>query len=121
MGKRRLKMLQPTAARLGPRVAVASGPGRDKVRAKIDPSRRWYKSARWQRLRKVVLARDLWTCRQTGVLLTDRPNQPHSAVVDHIRPHRGDPGRFWDIDNLQAVTKCWHDGEKQRQERAGKA
>lgn len=121
MGKRRLKMLQPTAARLGPRVAVASGADRDKVRARMYPSRKWYNQAKWKRLRRAVLLRDGWTCRQTGVLLTDRPNLPNSAVVDHVLPHRGDPERFWDIGNLQAVAKEWHDGEKQRRERSGEA
>ena len=121
MGKRRLKMLQPTAARLGPRVAVASGADRDKVRGRMDPSRKWYSSARWRRLRQLVLVRDGWTCRQTGELLSATPNRPNSAVVDHVLPHRGDPEKFWDIDNLQAVAKGWHDSEKQRRERAGEA
>lgn len=121
MGKHRLKMLQPKAARLAPRVAVASGEGRDKVRARMDPSRKWYGSARWRRLRQAVLVRDGWTCQQTGQLLTDTPNRPNSAVVDHIQPHRGDPELFWDPSNLQAVAKGWHDSEKQRRERAGEA
>jgi 5-methylcytosine-specific restriction protein A len=32
-----------------------------------------------------------------------------SVVVDHIRPHRGDMGLFWDRDNWQALSKPCHD------------
>lgn len=79
--------------------------------------RQWYKSARWQRLRLEVLTRDLYTCQQTGVILSGRANAPDSPVVDHKVRHNGDPALFWDINNLQAVSKAWHDSEKQRQER----
>jgi len=79
--------------------------------------RQWYKSARWQRLRLEVLIRDLYTCQQTGVILAGKANSPDSPVVDHKVPHRGDPALFWDINNLQAVSKAWHDSEKQRLER----
>lgn len=81
--------------------------------------RGWYKLKRWQDLRAEVLRRDGYQCRQTGVLLVGKAPAPDSAVVDHIRPHRGDPDLFWDIDNLQAVSKAWHDSDKQRIERGG--
>lgn len=35
-------------------------------------------------------------------------------VVDHIQPHRGDKGLFWDRDNWQALCKPCHDGDKRR-------
>ncbi len=38
---------------------------------------------------------------------------PNSPVVDHTRPHRGDPDLFWDEDNLQAMLKEYHDRVKQ--------
>lgn len=38
------------------------------------------------------------------------------AVVDHIRPHRGDPVLFWDENNWQALCKFCHDSRKQRVE-----
>ncbi len=38
---------------------------------------------------------------------------PKSPVVDHVRPHRGGPDLFWDEDNLQAVSKAYHDRVKQ--------
>jgi 5-methylcytosine-specific restriction protein A len=78
--------------------------------------RSWYKSARWQALRLEVLVRDLYTCRQTGVLLTGKHPAPNSPVVDHVVPHRGDERLFWDIDNLQAVSKAYHDSDKRKME-----
>lgn len=81
--------------------------------------RGWYKSARWQKLRHLVLERDLYTCQHTGVLLTGRAPAPDSPVVHHRLPHKGDEHLFWDINNLEAVSKEWHDSEAQRQERNG--
>ncbi|APZ53125.1 AAA domain-containing protein [Salipiger abyssi] len=72
-------------------------------------------------MRLEVLTDALWTCCKTGRMLTGEHPEPHSAVVDHIRPHNGDPDLFWDRDNLQAVTKEWHDSIKQARERADKA
>lgn len=92
----------------------------DAERRDAKPWRKWYSTARWRALRLAVLARDGWKCRQTGVLLSGVPYAPDSAVADHIVPHRGDPALFWDIDNLQAVAKEWHDGRKQRQDRASR-
>jgi hypothetical protein len=37
-------------------------------------------------------------------------------VVDHIKPHRGDPELFWDEANLMAVSKAYCDSEKQKAE-----
>jgi 5-methylcytosine-specific restriction endonuclease McrA len=75
--------------------------------------RAWYKTARWQRLRRSVLERDNWTCVQSGVLLVGKHPAANSPVVDHIRPHHGDPSLFWDEGNLQTVSKGWHDKVKQ--------
>ncbi|WP_156461285.1 HNH endonuclease [Devosia sp. Root436] len=79
--------------------------------------RGWYKSARWQALRQEVLARDLYTCQHTGVLLTGKAPAPDSPVVHHKVPHKGDERLFWDMSNLEAVSKEWHDSEAQREER----
>lgn len=79
--------------------------------------RSWYHSARWQDLREAVLIRDLYTCQHTGVILVDGNRRPNSAVVHHKIPHRGDEQLFWSIDNLELVSKAWHDSEAQRQER----
>lgn len=86
-----------------------------------DAWRKWYSTARWARLRRKVLARDLWTCQATGVALVSGRTAPNAAVVDHIRPHRGNPALFWDERNLRAVCKQWHDSEKQRLEKRGLA
>ncbi len=54
----------------------------------------------------------------TGTLLVGKYPAPNSPVVDHIRRHGGDPELFWDPSNLQALSKEYHDREKQRQEYA---
>lgn len=79
--------------------------------------RGWYKSARWQQLRLEVLTRDLYTCQHTGVLLTGKAPAPDSPVVHHKVPHKGNEHLFWDINNLEAVSKAYHDSEAQREER----
>jgi len=42
-----------------------------------------------------------------------------ARIVDHIRPHRGDLGLFWDSNNWQSL--CWtcHSSTKQRSEKSG--
>ena len=80
--------------------------------------RKWYRTERWQKLRREVLRRDAYTCQQTGEMCIGKYPEPNSPVVDHRRPHRGDEKLFFDPDNLQCVSKAFHDGEKQRQERA---
>ncbi len=40
-----------------------------------------------------------------------------ATVVDHIKPHRGDPKLFWDQENWQALCARHHDRDKQREER----
>ena len=77
----------------------------------------WYNTARWRALRKVVLRRDKSKCQQTGALLCGKYPAPNSAAIDHIVPHKGDPDLFWNIDNLQSVTKAWHDSVKQAEEK----
>lgn len=104
-------------SRLGGGVDPETGRSRDRDR----PWRGWYKTGRWQRLRRKVLKRDGYTCQATGVLLTGVPPAPDSPVVDHIVPHRGDARLFWDAHNLRAVSKAWHDGVKQSLEKRGLA
>lgn len=115
-----LKTLKPLVNKMPPRIATPREI-RDTAYSPDATVRSWYKSARWQRLRIEVLARDLYTCQQTGVLLVGKAPAPDSPVVDHKTPHRGDPDLFWDPNNLQAVSKEWHDSEKQRQERSTSA
>lgn len=81
--------------------------------------RKLYKTARWQKLRLQVLARDGWRCQrpECGALLTDGRSGGRAAVVDHKRPHKGDPVLFHDPGNLWALCKPCHDAAKQREER----
>ncbi|UWR17786.1 HNH endonuclease [Sulfitobacter pontiacus] len=108
--------LAAPATRLG---ALAANPKeQDRARDQLKPWRAWYSLKRWKDLRRKILARDAYTCTQTGVALVGKAPAPNSPVVDHIREHNGDPFLFWDEDNLQAVSKQYHDTEKQRIERA---
>lgn len=117
-----VKQLQPRIQLQGSRLGYGDGISRpdnhDRKRNREFKWRKWYGKARWKKLRIEVLTRDHWTCQATGELLVGKHPTPNSPVVDHIKPHRGDIELFYDINNLQAVSKQWHDGEKQRQERA---
>lgn len=83
--------------------------------------RKWYKTERWRKLRLAVLLRDAYTCQQTGIICMGKYPAGNSAVVDHKLPHRGDEQMFWDMTNLQTVSKAYHDSEKQKQERSSPA
>jgi len=117
MGK--LRSLKPRLSTMGARLGRApeDEPDRHRRRDAEQPWRRWYKTKRWQDLRASILVRDGYVCQATGVLLVGKHPAPNSPVVDHKRPHRGDADLFWDPANLQAVSKEYHDGAKQRQER----
>lgn len=122
----RLKTLPSRLGQLPQRLAQprSTGPGnaeadRSRYRDATQPWRAWYKTARWQRLRREVLLRDGYQCQQTGVLVIGKYPAPNSPVVDHKIPHHGDAVLFWDIDNLQTVSKVYHDSDKQRLERRG--
>jgi 5-methylcytosine-specific restriction endonuclease McrA len=54
------------------------------------------------------------------VILSGKANAPSSPVVHHKVPHKGNEQLFWDINNLEAVSKQWHDSEAQREERSGR-
>ena len=115
-----LKTLQRSLSPLPSRLGFPPGDARaqDQARNRLAPWRRWYSSKRWRDLRTFVFRRDGYRCRQTGALCSGVAPAPNSPVADHIRPHRGDPKLFWDPNNIQTVTKAWHDREKQTQERA---
>lgn len=117
----RLTTVKPRLAVSGSRLRqAASGEAeRSRMRDRDAPWRAWYRTKRWLKLRKAVLLRDGWQCQATGAMLVGKYPADNSAVVDHKVPHRGDPALFWDIDNLQAVAKGWHDREKQSLERRG--
>lgn len=74
----------------------------------------WYFTVRWARLRAEVLA-EAPCCRECWAL----GQLVSSAEVDHITPHRGDPAKFWDRGNLQALCKAHHSRKTARERRRG--
>ena len=96
------------------------GPKSEQARARAAGNRLrpLYSLKPWRDLRLVILERAEWMCQGCEVphLLIGKPPAPHSPVIDHITPHKGNLFLFWDETNLQAVCKFYHDGEKQRLE-----
>jgi len=121
----RLKTLKPRLATLPPRLGLAKAPTRQEAEAqrtrqrdRDDPSRKLYNTRRWRALREEVYKRDDWTCQKTGQICVGKHPAPNSPVADHIKPHHGDPDLFWDMSNIQTVSKAYHDSQKQREERS---
>lgn len=75
---------------------------------------KWYKTAAWARLRKRQLQREPLCvfCKKRGLV-------DPADTVDHIKPHRGDMALFFDINNLQSLSKSCHSSQKQRLEKSG--
>jgi 5-methylcytosine-specific restriction protein A len=63
--------------------------------------RKWYHVERWARLRRLVLIEAAYQCAYCGRVAL-------ALHVDHIVPHRGDLGLFWDVSNLQALCPACH-------------
>lgn len=79
---------------------VATGRRKFDRGRQADPGRRMATSRMWQRTSKAFLAaHPFCAC-----------GAP-SEVTDHIVPHKGDPGRFWDQSNWQALCKRCHDAK----------
>ncbi|WP_430250646.1 HNH endonuclease [Neorhizobium sp. DAR64860/K0K1] len=121
----RLKSLPPRLAPMPPRLGTAKPVDRKEAEAQRsrqrdqeDPSRKLYNTRKWRALRDEVYRRDEYTCRKTGVICVGKHPAPNSPVADHIKAHHGDPDLFWDKDNIQTVSKAYHDSQKQREERA---
>ena len=65
-----------------------------------------YRSPEWRALRAAVLAmRPLCEC---SACVTG-PRRERASVVHHVKPHGGNPARFFDPHNLQALSKVCHD------------
>lgn len=118
MGK--LKALKPSVATLAPRVGFTPGDQKagDRARNNAAPWRAWYRTQRWQRLRQQVFVRDFYKCQRTGALCIGKYPEPNSPVANHKVPHRGNPDLFWDINNLETITKAEHDKVVQAEEQA---
>ncbi len=89
-----------------------------------------YKTARWRRSRLLHLKAEplCRMCRHRGVLNdgslratgeVQQDKRRRFLVVDHIVPHRGDLGLFWDPTNWQTLCPDHHDTVKQREEVRG--
>ncbi|MAU22556.1 MAG: HNH endonuclease [Martelella sp.] len=113
----RLQKLAPRITSSAPRIGSSVGDSRshDREREARAPWRKWYRTARWGRLRLKVFERDLFQCQMDGCGRIE--GNLSKLVCDHVRPHRGDQRLFWDDRNLQTLCKPCHDSLKQRQER----
>jgi 5-methylcytosine-specific restriction protein A len=81
--------------------------------------RKLYQRKEWRLLREQALLRDMFRCQRCGCNLKRGRSDPRSAVVHHIKAHKGDLDLFMDLDNLQSV--CWscHSGVIQSEEAKG--
>lgn len=116
----RLTAIPSRLASIPSRLGVIAGDAkaRERTMYAIKPWRKWYSRKKWKDLRREKIRQALGVCEQTGVALIGAPGALNSPVVDHIMEHKGDDALFHDIENLQLVSKQWHDTEKQRIERA---
>lgn len=70
-----------------------------------EAGRDWYHTARWRKLRAIVLSAEP-LCRHCLA----RESRPVPATdVDHIRRHEGDARKFWSRNNLQPLCSACHD------------
>lgn len=76
--------------------------------------RKLYKTSRWRKLRARQLDHAPLCSMCAALGRTEA-----ATIVDHIKPHRGEPGLFWDMANLQSLCVPCHDRHKQAQERSG--
>ena len=70
--------------------------------------------ARWRKARLRFLAKHplCVMCNARGVISA-------AVIVDHIKPHKGDAGLFWDKNNWQGLCVTDANSVKQTQERSG--
>lgn len=114
----RLTTLKPKLTTLGSRIARPEGEAaRLAERDRTVGWRKWYHTARWQKLRRAVWVRDGFICQMTGVLCAGKYPAGNSPVADHRIRHQGDEALFWDMDNIHTVSKAYHDSQKQKEER----
>ena len=67
--------------------------------------------SRWNKARKRFLKKHplCVECQREGRYVK-------ATVVDHVKPHRGDPKLFWDQDNWQPLCKHHHDVKTRRED-----
>ena len=76
---------------------------------------RLYDKRRWRRESRAFLRANP-LCRMCEA----RGRTTLATVVDHIKPHKGDPALFWDRDNWQGLCATDHSGAKREQETTGR-
>lgn len=76
--------------------------------------RRLYDSVAWRKAAKAFLAKN-----PLCVICLARGRHEPARIVDHIKPHGGDTGLFWDRTNWQALCAPCHSRHKQIQEHRG--
>ena len=115
----KITTLKPLVTKLAPPIGYARDDeaARHRYRDSTQTYRRWYKTARWQKLRWAVLVRDLFKCQRPQCGRVEANTS--QLVADHKVPHRADERLFWDESNLQCICKQCHDRDKQREERRG--
>ena len=72
-------------------------------------TRRWYRTPTWRALRAQIL-------RAQGYQCADCRQVVAALEIDHIAKHEGDPRRFWDRANLQALCRSCHQRKTRRGE-----
>jgi 5-methylcytosine-specific restriction protein A len=72
-------------------------------------AQRWYDLARWARLREEVFVEQAYACAQCGRVQL-------RLELDHIRKHEGQPGVFWNRENLQGLCTPCHTRKTRRGE-----
>jgi len=66
--------------------------------------KKWLNSSRYLKTRKIFLSRNP-LCKRCSA-----ENRPVLAtILDHVTPHKGDVGLFWDASNWQPMCKTCHD------------
>lgn len=92
-----------------PRFKEQSKIRKKEIRKKYDKKRNpivktWLNSARYLKARKSFLSREPFCNKCTTVRHPVLAN-----ILDHIVPHRGDSGLFWEYSNWQGLCKRCHD------------
>lgn len=77
-----------------------------------------YGSKAWRYLRMQIKDRDGWLC-QICLKAGKEKMVSSRDPVDHIKPHNGDRGLFFDENNLQTICTACHNSAKQIQENRG--
>ena len=71
--------------------------------------RREYRKPQWKALRREILRDVAYTCHECQRISLE-------LEIDHVVKHDGDPGRFWDRVNLQALCRTCHQRKTARGE-----